>query len=232
MPDGSPVETAVPALGNLGKEMPPEAQAALLGVLQHPVGTAQTPWDAAYALAQMGDSIPPLMQQILLAMQHQPELEYTIRNAICKTLGVSGIHPVSDAQLAALLAMTYEGEPDAELRTHLYLWLGRSPVHLQAVRWLSQTSTEQPLGKTTPQEILGLVSRLWPQSAAHPALRLGLARRTTQLLTTHLKTRPLDEATQTTLRTLATQLSHDPSPDCAIALKQVQAALRADEEAR
>jgi hypothetical protein len=128
------VEFAVPALGNLGDKMSPEAQEALLGVIQHPVGSAQTPWDAAYALAQMGDKLPPQTQQRLLALLHAPGLQWDTRLAIRRTLAVSGIHPVTDAQVASLLAETYAGGPDPDLRFFLYLWLGRSPEHLQAVR--------------------------------------------------------------------------------------------------
>ncbi len=232
MPDEFPIEHAVPALGNLGEKMPPEAQTALLGVLRHPVGSAQTPWDAAYALAQMGDTIPPLMQQILIALLRQPEPDFARRLAIYRTLGVSGVHPASDAQLAALLAMTYGGEADAELRFYLYLWLGRSPAHLMAVRWLGNTQTDPPLGDTPPQEILSLISRLWPHSAAHADLRRAMARRTSMILTTHLKSHPLDAATQKVLRSLASQFAEDRAADCATALEHVQAASGAAEKAR
>lgn len=232
MPDEFPIEYAVPALGNLGEKMTPEAQAALLGVVQHQVGTHQTPWDAAFALAQMGEKLPPQMQQSLITLLQQPGLEYELCLAIRRTLGVSGIHPVSDAQLADLLAMTYAGEPDAELRAFLYLWLGRSPSHLQAVRWLGQRRTDPPLGDTPPHEILSLISRLWPHTTKHAALRQGLARRSSQILTTHLKSRPLDEPTRKVLSTLASQLIEDTAPDCTTALAHVKTALAADEKAR
>lgn len=236
MPDEFPIEHAVPALGNLGEKMPPEAQTALLGVILHQAGTRQTPWDAAYALAQMGDKLPLHMQQLLVALLHQPEPDFALRIAIYRTLGVSGVHPASDAQVAALLADTYAGEPDPELRFYLYLWLGRTPAHLQAVRWLSNTQTDPPLGDTPPQEILSLISRLWPHSAgadaAHPALRHAMARRTRQILTTHLKSHPLDEPLRKVLNTLATQLATDPAPDCATALRDVQSALKTGEKAR
>ncbi len=55
-----------------------------------------------------------------------------------------------------------------------------------------------------------------------------MARRTSQVLTTSLKTRPLDEPTRKVLRTLSTQLATDTAPDCSTALKQVQAALGED----
>jgi|GEM_PF-3681073 len=232
--DFGALELAVPALGNLGGKMTPEAQAALLEVIEYQPGNHQTPWDAAYALAQMGDKMPPQTQQRLLALLHKHALP--MENALClaiyQTLGVSGIHPVSDAQVAALLADTYAGEPDPELRFYLYLWLGRTPAHLQAVRWLGNTQTDPPLGDTPPQDILHLISRLWPLStgadAAHTALRHAMARRTRQLLTTHLKTRPLDEPARKILSTLATQFATDPAPECASALKQVQAMLAED----
>jgi hypothetical protein len=226
------LEVAVPALGNLGEKMPPDAQTALLGVIQHRAGFHQTPWDATLALARMGDKLPPQTQQRLLALLDAPGLKYDMQLAIRRTLGVSGIHPVSDAQVADLLAKTHAGAPDPELRTYLYLWLGRSPAHLQAVRWLGSTQTDPPLGDTPPQEILSLISRFWPHSAAHPALRHAMARRTSQLLTTHVKTHPLDAATQKVLRSLATQLAEDPAPDCVTALRDVQSALAAEEKSR
>ncbi|MFC5457666.1 hypothetical protein [Prosthecobacter fluviatilis] len=231
-----PVEFAVPALGNLGEKMPSEVQEALLAAMQHPMGNAQTPWDAAYALAQMGDKLPPQVQQRLLALLDAPGLTWQTRLAIDQTLGVSGIHPITDAQVAELLAKTYAGEPDPELRFYLHLWLGRTPAHLQAVRWLGSTQTDPPLGDTPPQSILGLISRFWPHSAgidaSHTALRHAMARRTSQLITTHLKSRPLDEPLRKVLNTLATQLAEAPSPDCATALRAVQAALAAGEKAR
>ncbi|WP_395734365.1 HEAT repeat domain-containing protein [Prosthecobacter sp.] len=228
------VEFAVPALGNLGEQLTPEAQAALLGVIQHNGGTRQTPWDAAYALAQMGDKLSAQTQQRLLALLNTPgpDMDYALRLAIRRTLGVSGLHPVTDAQVADLLAKTYEGEPDAQQRFYFYLWLGRTPAHLQAVRWLGHTDTDPPLGDTPPQEVLSLISRFWPHStgtdAAHTAQRHAMARRASQILTTSLKTRPLEESTRKVLRTLATQFATDSAPDCAAALKQVQAALVED----
>ncbi|OYW73021.1 MAG: hypothetical protein B7Z37_23125 [Verrucomicrobia bacterium 12-59-8] len=234
--DEFPIEIAVPALGNLGEKMSPEAQTALLGVIQHGAGPYQTRWDAALSLAQMGDKLPPHTQQRLIAMLDAPELEYEVRLAIYRTLGVSGIHPASDAQVAELLAKTYAGGPDAELRFYLHLWLGRNPAHLQAVRWLGSTQTDPPLGDTPPQEILTLISRLWPHNAGadagHTALRHAMARRTSLFLTTHLKSHPLDEPLRKALLPLATQLATDPAPDCATALQDVQAALKASEKAR
>ncbi|MFZ2281140.1 MAG: hypothetical protein WAW39_25295, partial [Prosthecobacter sp.] len=237
MADESPIEIAVPALGNLGEKMPPEAQTALLGVILHQAGTRQTPWDAAYALAQMGDKLPLHMQQLLVALLHQPEPDFALRLAIYRTLAVSGLHPITDAQVAELLAKTYAGEPDPELRFYLHLWLGRTPAHLQAVRWLGHTKTDPPpQGETPPQEILPLISRLWPHSAGadatHTALRHAMARRTHQILTTHLKSHPLDEPLRKALHPLATQLATDPAPDCATALRAVQTALATGEKAR
>ena len=138
---------------------------------------------------------------------------------------------MSDAQLADILSLTREGFDDV-LRAYFYLWLGRSPAHLQAVRWLGHQAENPPLGDTPPQEILSLIARLWPHSAAHAALRQEMARRTSLMLTTHLKTRPLDEATRQVLRTLAAQLAEDPAADCVMALGQVQAALGAEKKAR
>ena len=245
-----PVEYAVPALGNLGDKLPPEAQQVLLEAVKHAMGNAQTPWHAALALARMGDKLPPQMQQSLLALLRHPGIEYQTRLALRRTLGVCGIHPISDAQLADVLASTYlpsnsyDGAPDADLRTYLYLWLGRSPTHLQAVRWLAQAKADPPQSDTAPQQILTLITHLWPHTiqsgtgtstdsaAALTALRQQMARRTTQILTTHEKTRPLDEPTRQALRTLTTQLAADPAPDCATALQHAQAALAADEKAR
>ncbi len=236
-----PVESAVPGLGSLGPKMPQEVQDALLAAVQHSVGNAQTPWEAAYALAQMGDKLPPQTQQRLLALLDQPELSNRTRTAIHQTLGVSGIHPVSDAQVAGLLGKTYLaktplGEPDPELRFYLYLWLGRTPAHLQAVRWLGRTDTEPPLGDTPPQEVLGLVSRLWPHSAGadagHAALRQAMARRTTPMIPALAKAGAMDEPTRKVLAALSTQLAEDTTADCATALREVQAALAADAKGR
>ncbi len=232
--DGATLDFAVHALANLGGKMTPEAQAALLGVVEYQPGNHQTPWDAAYALAQMGDKLPPQTQQRLLALLHKHALpmENALHLAIHQTLGVSGIHPVTDAQAAALLADTYAGGPDPELRFYLYLWLGRTPAHLQAVRWLGHTDTDPPPGDTPPQELLALISRFWPHSAGadapRTALRHAMARRTRQILTASLKTRPLDEPTRKVLRALSTQLATDPAPECAAALKQVQTTLAED----
>ena len=231
MPDLDPMNYAVPALGRLGAQMPPEAPAALLAVLQGEDQGFTGRIDSALALAQLGDRCPPEMQQTCITLLHDPKQDFRISSAICMTLGVSGITPVSDAQLADILSLTREGFDD-ELRAYFYLWLGRSPAHLQAVRWLGHQKENPPLGGTPPHEILSLISRLWPHTASHAELRHEMARRTSQIITTHLKTRPLDEATQTSLRTLATQLAQDTSPDSATALKQVQAALKTDEQAR
>jgi hypothetical protein len=236
--DGIYLQSAMHALGNLGEKMTPEAQAALLGVIEYQPGNHQTPWEAAYSLAQMGDKLPPQTQQRLLSLlhTHAVPMENALYLAIYQTLGVSGIHPITDAQVAELLAKTYAGGPDAEQRFYLHLWLGRTPVHLQAVRWLGSTQTAPPLGDTPPQEILALISRLWPHSAGaeatHTALRYAMARRTSQVLAASMKKGPLDEATCQVLRPLATQLAEDPAPDCATALRDVQAALKADEKAR
>lgn len=232
------IEVAVPTLGNLGPKMPAEAQTALLGVIQHGAGPYQTRWDAAYALARMGDKLPPQTQQRLLALLNTPgpDMDYALRLAIRQTLGVSGIYPITDAQVAELIAKTYEAEPDAGQRFYLHLWLGRNPAHLQAVRWLGHTDTDPPLGDTPPQEVLALISRFWPHSAGadapHTALRQAMARRTRQILTTHLKSHPLDEPLRKALLPLATQLAEDPAADCATALRDVQSALTAGEKAR
>ena len=216
--------------------MPMEAQTALLEVIQHPVGSATTSWDAAYALAQMGDKLPPQTQQRLLALQYAPGVEWDTRLAIRRTLGVSGIFPVTDTQVAELLAKTHEVPPDAERRFYLYLWLGRAPAHLQAVRWLGRAENDPPLGDTPPQEVLGLVSRFWPHSAGadagHAALRQAMARRTSQVVSMHLKAGRQDEPVRKVLRALATQLAEDKAPDCAAALKQVQAVLADEPKAK
>ncbi len=117
-------------------------------------------------------------------------------------------------------------------RSRLYLWLGRSPAHLQAVRWLGHQSEDPPLGDTPPHEILSLISRLWPHTARQAELRHEMARRTSQIITTHVKTHPLDEPTQKALRTLSAQLAEDTAPDSTTALAHVKAALAADDKAR
>ncbi len=230
LPALDPLDYVVPALGQLGPHMPQEAPAGLLAVLLN----KQAPRMAcALALARLGDSLPAQIQQSLLAQLHQTQQDPALCRAICLTLGVSGLHPVPDALLADALSLTYEQtlDPD-QLGAFLYLWLGRSTAHLLAVRWLGRTDTAPSLGDTPPQDILHLISRFWPHSAGadapHTALRHAMARRTRQLLTTSLKTRPLDEPTRKVLRALSTQLATDPAPDCAAALKQVQAALGQD----
>ncbi|OYW71081.1 MAG: hypothetical protein B7Z37_28730, partial [Verrucomicrobia bacterium 12-59-8] len=191
------MEHAVPALGRLGAQMPPEAQAAMLAVLRssHHGDGAQFP--AAHALAAFGDKMP---QRVQLSLLHGPAGNLRAWEAMDLTLGVSGIHPVSDALLADILARTYLGEPDDKRRAHLYLWLGRDATHLQALRWLGNASVEPELGNTPPHEILGLISRLWPHSAKHPALRQAMARRSSGIIATQVKTPPLDEATLKVLR--------------------------------
>jgi hypothetical protein len=228
MPSLDPLDHVLPALGRLGAQMPPEAPAALLAVLQDQEGPRIA---SAFALAQLGDKLPLQMQQSLLIVLREPKLHFMLHMTVCMTLGVSGIHPVSDALLTDILSLTRE-EFDDELRFYFYLWLGRSPAHLQAVRWLGHQSEDPPLGDTPPHEILSLISRLWPHTARHTELRHEMARRTSQLLTTHVKIFPVDEATQKVLRTLATQLTEDTAPDCATALQHVKTALAADEKAR
>jgi len=236
--DGIYLQAAMHALGNLGEKMPPEVQAALLRVIEYQPGNYQTPWSAAYALAQMGDKLPPQTQQRLLALLFTSKvgMEYELDLACRQALGVSGIHPVSDKQVADLLAWTQVVWPYPEHRFYLYLWLGRTPAHLQAVRWLGRTDTEPPLGDTPPQEVLGLVSRLWPHSAGgdagHAALRQAMARRTSQMMTPLLKAGVLDEPTRKVLAALAAQLAEDTTADCATALREVQAALAADAKGR
>lgn len=236
--DGASLEFAVRALGNLGEKMTPEAQEALLEVIEYQPGNHQPPWDAAYSLAQMGDKLPPQTQQRLLSLQHTHAvpMENALYLAMYQTLGVSGIHPVSDSQVADLLTGTYRGGLDPELRFYLYLWLGRTPAHLQAVRWLGRTDTGPPLGDTPPQEVLGLISRLWPHSAGadagHAALRQAMARRTSQMMAALLKAGALDEPTRKVLTALSTQLAEDTAADCATALREVQAALAADAKGR
>lgn len=236
--DGIYLQAAMHALGNLGEKMPPEVQAALLRVIEYQPGNYQTPWSAAYALAQMGDKLPPQTQQRLLALLFTSKvgMEYELDLACRQALGVSGIHPVSDKQVADLLAWTQVVGPYPEHRFYLYLWLGRTPAHLQAVRWLGRTDTEPPLGDTPPQEVLGLVSRLWPHSAGgdagHAALRQAMARRTSQMMTPLLKAGVLDEPTRKVLAALAAQLAEDTTADCATALREVQAALAADAKGR
>ncbi len=231
MPNLDPMDYAVPALGRLGVQMPPETAAALLAVLKDKDQGFTQRIDSALALAQLGDRCPPEMQQTCIALLHDATIDFRISTAICMTLGVSGIDPVSDAQLADILSLTREGSDD-ELRAYFYLWLGRSPALLQAVRWLGHQSEDPPLGDTPPHEILSLISRLWPHAATHAELRHEMARRATQLITTHLKTQPLDEGTLKVLRSLAPQLAEDPAADCVTALAHVKAALTADAKAR
>jgi HEAT repeat protein len=234
LPPLDPLEHVLPALGRLGPEMPPQAPAALLAMLSnrkaHRIATA-------LALAQMGDELPPEIQQGLVAQlletETAPEPDGALCTAISDALSACGLHPVSDALLADALSLTHAERMDPDMqRSRLYLWLGRSPAHLLAVRWLGHQGEDPPLGDTPPQEILRLISRLWPHSAQHPELRHEMARRTRQLLTTHVKSRPLDAATQKVLRTLVTQLTQDTAPACTTALQQVQTALAADAKAR
>ncbi len=236
-PSLDPLQHVVPALGSLGPQMPPEAPAALLAVLLN----KEAPLTAcALALAQAGDRLSPEIQQSLIARQRQivsaPEPDYTLCSAISQTLSASGLHPVSDAQLAAALSLAHgQSIEPASQRSLLYFWLGRSPDALLAVRWLGHQDEDPPLDGAQPQEVLSLISRLWPHTAlsgASPgpdaplaALRLELARRTRQILTTHLKSGPLDEPLRKVLHSLSTQLGEDTAPDCAAALKHVQSAL-------
>ena len=71
--------------------MTPEAQAALLGVVEYQPGNHQTPWDAAYALAQMGDKVPPQMQQRLLA---NPKVEMLWHHTLEEALGEGSLESV------------------------------------------------------------------------------------------------------------------------------------------
>ena len=223
------IELAVPALGRLGGKMPPEAHEALLAVLKSEHDNDSVCFAVASALVRCGDKLPPQVQQSLL---YDFNHDFMVRTAIHMTLGVLGLHPVTDAQCAKLLALTYGKVPDDRLRAWLYLWLGRSPAQLQAVRWLGMTKDDPPLGQTPPHEILSLISRLWPHSAAHASLRHAMARRSSQIVVTQVKTYPLDEATQRVLRSLCVQLAEDSDADCATALAQAKAALAADEKAR
>lgn len=238
LPHLDPLDHVLPALGRLGPEMPPQAPAALLAMLSNRKGARIA---TALALAQMGDELPPQIQRGLVAQLQQtesePEPDVALRTAISDVLSNCGLHPVPDALLADALSLAHAARMDPEMqRARLYLWLGRSAEALLAVRWLGHVAEDAPPGGTPPPQVLGLVSRLWPHStgadAAHAALRLEMARRASQVLTTHLKTRPLDEATQKVLRTLAAQLAEDPAAECATALGQVQAALGAEEKAR
>ncbi len=216
-----PLDHALPALGQLGAQMPAEAPAALLATLQEQKALA-----AALALARLGDKLPPQIQQSLITLLHDPTHHFRFHTVVCMTLGVSGVHPVSDAQLTDILSLTREGFED-ELRFYFYLWLGRSPAHLLAVRWLGHQGKDPPLGDTSPHEILSLISRLWPHAARHAELRHEMARRSSQIIITHVKPHPLDDATQKVLRSLSTQLAEDTAPDCSTALAQVKAALTA-----
>ena len=234
MPDLDPLDHVIPALGRLGPQMPPQAPAVLLAMLSNRKGARIA---TALALTHMGDELPPQIQQGLLAQllqtEAEPEPEVALRTAISDALSACGLHPVSDALLADALSLTHAKRMDPAMqRARLYLWLGHSPAHLQAVRWLGHQSEDPPLGDTPPREILSLISRLWPHAAKHAELRHEMARRTTQIITTHLKTRPLDEATLKVLRSLAPQLAEDTAPDCATALEQVKAALTADAKAQ
>lgn len=223
------IEYAVSALGSLGAQMPPEAQATMLAVLQSTHRGDNTQFPAALALAEFGEKLPP---QVQLSLLDGPAGNLRAWEASHLALGVSGLHPVSDALLADMLADTYVGEPDDKQRAYFYLWLGRDASHLQALRWLGRTRTDPELGETPPHEILGLISRLWPHSAKHAALRQSMARRSSGIIATQVKTHPPDEVTLKVLRALAGQLSEDPHTDCAAALQQVQAALGAEEKAR
>ncbi len=220
---------AVEAMGGLGPQMPKEAHEALLAVLKSEHDNDSVCFAVAYALAQCGDKLPHQVQQSLL---YDFSHHSMVRTALYLTLGVSGLHPVTDEQLAKLLDLTHGQVPDDRLRACLYLWLGRSPAQLQAVRWLGMTKDDPPLGDTPPHEILSLISRLWPHSTAHAKLRHAMALRSSQIVTMHVKTYPLDEATQRVLRSLSAQLAEDPAADCATALAHVKAALAADGKAR
>lgn len=223
------IELAVPALGRLGTQMPLEAHEALLAVLKSEHDNDSVCFAVAYALAQCGDKLPHQVQQSLL---YDFSHHSMVRTALYLTLGVSGLHSVTDEQLAKLLDLTHGQVPDDRLRACLYLWLGRSPAQLQAVRWLGMTKDDPPLGDTPPHEILSLISRLWPHSTAHAKLRHAMALRSSQIVTMHVKTYPLDDATQRVLRSLSAQLAEDPAADCATALAHVKAALAADGKAR
>lgn len=234
MPSLDPLDHVLPALGRLGPHMPPQAPAALLAILSDRKGTRGA---AALALAQMGDELPLEIQQGLIAelrqTESEPQPDVALRTAVSHTLSACGLHPVPDALLADALSLTHAkfNDPDMQ-RARLHLWLGRSPAHLQAVRWLGHQTENPPLGQTAPHEILSLITRLWPHAAACPELRHEMARRTSQIITTHLKTRPLDAPTQKALRTLATQLPEDTAPDSTSALAHVKAALAAGDTAR
>ncbi|MDB6004412.1 MAG: hypothetical protein JWR15_1399 [Prosthecobacter sp.] len=234
LPPLDPLDHVLPALGRLGPLMPPQAPAALLAMVSNRKGARIA---AALALAQMGDELPPEIQQGLIAQllqtESEPEPDVALRTAISHTLSASGLHPVSDALLADVLSLTHAKWMDPDMqRSRLYLWLGRSPAHLQAVRWLGHQNENPPLGDTPPHEILSLISRLWPHAAKHAELRHEMARRTTQILTTHMKTYPLDDTTRKVLQSLSAQLTGDADPECTTALTHVKAALAADDKAR
>jgi hypothetical protein len=137
-------------------------------------------------------------------------------------------------QCAALAAAARLPASEAQdLRFHLYLWSGHDPALLLSVRWLGRP-TESPmpangkgLSAAEQSAVLGMLLRLWPHSAAYPALRQEMAGRIAQVAQS-ITTVP-DDAVTDLLKKLGAELKADAVKEtqhaCATARSAVQSAL-------
>ncbi len=170
---------AVQAFRQMGTAAAPYASDLLKKVDDADEGVRQ---QAFQALTQMGPEAAPVLASALLPLLQADHHFWNDPQGAVDACG--NFHRDAVWQCAALSMALKQDRPAVEvqrLRCHLYLWSGHDAEMLQSVRWLGQPSADpmpaKGLSVAEQQAVLGMLLKLWPASAAHPALRREMAGR-------------------------------------------------------
>lgn len=173
---------AAEALGQLGPGVVPLVVPALVQHFKD--GDAMLNYHILRAFECMGPAAAPLaISSALPLLQSTDDLAKVWAG---DTLGLWGNFTRDPAwQCAALAGAAAAADDEAlqTLRLSLYRWSGHDPELLLSVRWLGKPAADpmpangKGLDAAEQSAVLGMLLKLWPHSAPHPALRQEMAGR-------------------------------------------------------
>ena len=214
---------AAEALGQLGPSAIPIVVPALMAAL-----TAEDSllgYHIHLALEHLGQAATPVI------LAHLPQASGGVKEYLCSAIDPWGNLTRDPAWQCAALATALPApmdkkqapgtgkkakakkvpqteEDNSDFRFHLYLWSGHDVDLLLSVRWLGSPAADPMptagLSATEQQAVLGMLHKLWPHSASHPALRREMAGRIAQVARSI--TAAPDEAVTALLKSLNEQL--------------------------
>jgi HEAT repeat protein len=173
--------TAAEALGQLGPSVVPLVVPALAQHFKD--GDYRMNEAILRAFECLGAAAAPLI--IPAALPLLQSTDGWTQSWICDALKPWGNFTRDPAWQCAALAGAAAAADDKHLqsfRLFLYLWSGHDPELLLSVRWLGRPADPLPakgaaLSAQDQRAVLGMLLKLWPHSAAYPAVRREIAQR-------------------------------------------------------